>query len=463
MVSSLLQQMIDSGESLTVEFLTSAATPDRIGQTVCAFLNTQGGSLILGVADDGQIVGVEAAAENANLIQQDLLDRISPKAAWSVNVKTVDDKDVIVIDVPQGIANPYVYGNGIFVRHDAATRAATNADITALLNRRHAEGSRWERLPALGFEIDDLDQDAILQTASEAQEKRLYRFNDSRDVFGVLDNLNLASGGMILNSAVILFGKNPAHRFPQVRVRAARFKQFGSTPSFADNRTFEGHAFELVRKIEQFLRDHIPIISQLPEQGVQRRDKPAYPWLALREAILNAIVHRDYSAFDGSLSVAIHDDRIEIWNSGELPKGITVESLKLQHPSRPHNPDIANAFFLRGFIERWGHGTQQIVSRCLEAGLPEPKWQTEGGGVSLTIRLQAAISEIELNARQRRLLNQLKSGARVTPGDYFNSVAKEAKERRARKDLLELFEAGYLRREGQGRSTVYVRTEKPLP
>jgi ATP-dependent DNA helicase RecG len=463
MTSNLLRQLIASGESITMEFKLTPSAADTIGPVVCSFLNTQGGTLIIGVKENGQIVGVDSAGQKAAEIQSHLLEKISPKAAWSVNIDEVGGKALIVIDVPQGMESPYVYDSRIFIRKGSKTVAAIGEDINALIDQRHSEGNRWERMPALGFEINDLNTEEIRQTASEAKDKRLYKFDDPGDPLRILEQLGLASGAGILNSAVILFGRNPARRFPQVRIRAARFQGRDELSPFADNRTFEGNSFELIEQVEQFLRNHIAIESQRPKQGVKRTDKPVYPWTALREAMLNSIVHRDYAAFDGGISVAIYDDRIEFWNSGSLPEGITVENLKGPHPSRPHNPDIANVFFLRGFIERWGSGTRQIVVRCIESGLPEPQWSTNGGGVTLTIRLQSAEHNIRLNSRQLALLKRLKADEVLTPGDYFASVSKQVKERRARKDLLELLEAGYLHREGRGPSTTYIRTSKPAP
>ena len=462
MINNLLEQIIDSGESVRAEFKAALPSTDTIGQVVCSFLNTRGGTLIIGVDDSGKVVGIDDALMKAEQIRQDLLNSISPQAAWSINVEQLKGKDVIVLDVPQGLERPYVYGNGIFVRRDTSTVPATNAEINSLIDKRYVEGSRWERMPALGFELEDLDIEEIRRAAREAQERRLYQFDNPDDPSSVLEQLSLSTKGLILNSAVILFGRNPARRFPQVRIRAARFKGIDPLSDFSDNRVFEGHAFKLRESLEQFLLAHIPIASELPRRGTQRTDTPVYPWPALREAMLNAIVHRDYAPFDGGMSVAIYDDRIEMWNSGSLPSGITVESLKGLHPSLPHNPDIAHVFFLRGHIERWGTGTQRIVNQCVELGLPEPEWSTGEDGVRLTIRLKHKYLRIELNSRQIKLLRRLKVGQRIHPSDYFTQVAEEAKERRARQDLLELFRAGYLSREGRGPSTYYIRTDKAL-
>lgn len=468
MTGTYLQQIVAAGESERVEFKGRVPDSDTVGKIVCSFLNSTGGTLIIGVDDGRHIVGVEDAETAAERIRADLLKSISPRASWSVNLDEVDGKKLIVLDVPQGTETPYVFGNAIFVRHGTITVSASREDISSLLDQRHSEVTRWERLPALGFDLGDLDISEILDTAGEAQQKRLYRFDDPGDPMSVLEELGLASSGIVFNSAVILFGKNPARRFPQIRIRAARFEGVEKSISFADNRTFEGHAFWLVEKLEQFVRGHVAIESRPPRQDirrseVRRSDVPVYPFPALREAMLNAVVHRDYSAFDGGMSVAIYDDRIEFWNSGSLPEGMTVENLKRPHPSRPHNPDIANVFFLRGLIERWGIGTEQIVSLCVEAGLPEPQWSTDGGGVTLTIRLQPQGRGVKLNHRQAAVLRDLKPGDLLSPSEYFSAVSVEVKERRARKDINELVKAGYLRREGRGPATVYVRTRKNFP
>jgi ATP-dependent DNA helicase RecG len=92
---------------------------------------------------------------------------------------------------------------------------------------------------------------------------------------------------------------------------------------------------------------------------------------------VNALVHRDYSAFDGGMSVAVYDGRMEFWNSGQLPDEMTVEDLRVTHPSRPINPDIAQVCFLYGLMERWGIGTQKIIRSCVENGLPEPDWKVD--------------------------------------------------------------------------------------
>jgi ATP-dependent DNA helicase RecG len=208
------------------------------------------------------------------------------------------------------------------------------------------------------------------------------------------------------------------------------------------------------------------VASSLAPDELQRRDRLAYPLPAIREAVVNALVHRDYSAFDGGMSVAVYDGSIEFWNSGSLPDEMTVEDLRTTHPSRPINPDIAQVCFLYGLMERWGIGTQQIIRACVESGLPEPEWKVDRNGVTLTLRLSekepTPLVTGRLNLRLLNVARRLRPGQKLKVTDYLDLVESEVKERQARIDLNHLAEAGYLQRIGAGPATIYVRTNKEV-
>ncbi len=466
MNNSLLTRLIKNGESESVEFVSPLVKMERIGEIVCSFLNKNGGTIILGVSDNGKIIGIKNVQKYLDQVRKHLFEKISPRFSYSMVKSQINNKETILIDLPKGNSQPYSYSDQIFIRSHLHTRVATASDISQLIDQRHRFNSRWESLPALGLDLKDLDKEEILRAAKEARDERLYVFPNPGNPSSILEELNLSLNRMLLNSALVLFANDPTRRFPQIRIRAARFKGIEKS-SFIDNQVFEGHAFNLLRKSEKFLRSYIPIESELPKKGLKRQQKPSYPWLAIREALINAIIHRDYEAFDGGLSIEIYDDRIEFWNSGMLPSGMTIQDLKQKHPSRPHNPDIAQIFFLRGFIERYGIGTQSIINQCLEAGLPEPEWREISGGISLIIRLQKVSTtksiSIEMNKRQISLLKKYKPGNEFTPSDYFRLVSNQVKERRARTDLVDLTRDGFLLRKGRGSSITYVRTKKSLP
>jgi ATP-dependent DNA helicase RecG len=150
---------------------------------------------------------------------------------------------------------------------------------------------------------------------------------------------------------------------------------------FIDNRQEAGNAFELLQRAQRFLRDHLPVAGRIVPQLFEREDDPLYPPAALREALANALCHRDYAMPGGSVGIAIYDDRLEITSTGRLPFGITAQDLKQPHLSHPWNPLVAGVFFRRGLIESWGRGTLKIVELTGQAGLVEPEFEERGGEV----------------------------------------------------------------------------------
>lgn len=463
METSPLLRLIQGGESEQVAFGSTANDLKAIGRNVCALLNVGGGTLVLGVGERG-VVGVRNADKIRSRVQEHLLEKVSPKALWSISLEELDGRKLVVVDVPQGLEPPYLYEDRIYVREGRRVRPASPSDITLLVQKRYAQAIRWERLPALGFSLSDLDLVEVLRTAEEGTRYRLYPFQEPDSPEAILEDLNLSSNGSILNGALALFGRAPGRRYPQLRVRLARYDEGGK---LTDSRLLEGNVFGLFEQIQAFLRDHVPIASEFPERSLQRTDTPAYPWIALREGVINALAHREYAAFDGGVFVSMYQDRIEIWSSGSLPEGMTVRDLKEERISRLRNPDVAHVLWLRRFIEGFGSGSGKILTECRRAGLPEPEWKAGAGGVLLTLRSVAQETQAsppthrpDLKPRQRMLLDELQPGARIDPGGYSKRFATEVSQRQARADLALLTEAGYLRREGKGPSTTYVRTRK---
>lgn len=225
----------------------------------------------------------------------------------------------------------------------------------------------------------------------------------------MLLGLGLINEGQLLNAAVMLFGQTRylLPGYPQCLVRMARFR--GRTKEeFIDNRQEYGHAFDLFVRAQRFLRDHLPIAGRIEPNVFERIDDPLYPTEALREALANALCHRDYSIGGGAVSIAIYDDRLEIASTGVLPFGITPEDLRVPHQSRPWNPLIANAFYRRGIIEAWGRGTLKMVALTEQAGLAPPEFESGAGEVLVrffpTRYVPPSRVDHDLSALQRELL-----------------------------------------------------------
>lgn len=164
-------------------------------------------------------------------------------------------------------------------------------------------------------------------------------------------------------------------KYAQLSIRLARFRSTDRLTGFMDNRDYWGNAFDLARRGESFLLDHVPISGRVVPGKMIWEDYPLYPPLAIREALANAIYHRDYTTPGGAVAIAMYDDHLEIINPGILHFDITPEKLTRPHESKPWNPIIAIVFYRAGVIEKWGMGTLNIIDWCKENGNPKPTWE----------------------------------------------------------------------------------------
>lgn len=266
--------------------------------------------------------------------------------------------------------------------------------------------------------------------------------------------------GGLTNACDILYARRPTRRHPQSRVRYIHFESDKAGAAFHDDVWFEGPLVQVYRQLMERLAAQVQVRAHFGPDEHGRQDRANYSLEALREGLVNALVHRDYSAFSGGATVSVYPGRIEIWNSGRLPDGIKVTDLRRLHHSIPTNPDIAHVLYLRRLMERVGRGTQKIIAACQEPGALAPKWTDSEAGVTLTIFSTDANDMIPLNVRQAQAMEIMRPGDSVRLPDYM--VDMKVSERQARRDLAELEKAGFLRRIGQARATYFQRTEKTV-
>jgi ATP-dependent DNA helicase RecG len=237
-----------------------------------------------------------------------------------------------------------------------------------------------------------LDVREMTQTFNEAIRRGRIDDPGAREPMDILRGLKLlVAGDQLTRAAVALFCKeeDTLPDFPQFLLKVARFKGV-TRDEFLDNRQFHGNAFALMRRAERFLIESLPIASRVLPDRMEREDTPLFPVEALREALANAFVHRDYATGAGWVGVALYDDRLEIISIGDLHFGLTPEALSREHESKPWNPLIADAFYRRGIIETWGRGTLKIARLMREQGLEPPVVTVRTGAVVLTFDVTAA-------------------------------------------------------------------------
>ena len=369
-----LNQLIAQGESETLELKKSTGQRSRAMETLCAMLNGEGGSVVLGVNDQGVACGQQVTTGTLQDVHNEL-GKITPAVMPDIGrVPLPNGLEAIVLTVEAGTA-VYTYDGRAYMRRGPVTTRMPLDALQQLLERRANQPSLWGRQPAEGVTLEDLDASEIVRTVDDAV--RTQRLDDpvTREIPDLLTGLGLMQDGRILNGAVVLFGRPAVFlpRYVQCLLKLARFAGTGKD-EFLDNRQEHGNAFDLFIRAQRFLRDHLPVASRFEPDAYVRTDIPAIPTAALREAIANALCHRDYTSGAGSVDIAVYADRVEITNIGQLHFGLTPEALRGPHPSKPWNPAIANAFYRRGVIETWGRGTNRICELVEAAGLPAPEF-----------------------------------------------------------------------------------------
>jgi len=415
--------------------------------------------MAIGVGDKGEVVGVAEATSIAESLAREAAQILSPPISASAVVAKVADKEIVLVDVPEGPHKPYTFDRRIFVRRGEKSEQADIQTLRTLFSLMPRFEVRWERRIAAGVQLPDLDASEIDRVVSSAQSVFGYSFPHRGIPIGNLERLNLASNGQLHNGAIVLFAREPERRFPQTRIRAIRFEDDEET-RVLDNKVFEGHAFKLLQDAVHFIQSHITVTGAIGGRSFQRGDRPGIPMVAVREALLNAVQHRDYEAYDGSIIIKVTPACISIWNPGGLPEGMTVGELKRVHYSRPRNPDIAHVFFLRGLVERVGSGTSRILTALRSASLPDAEWESVSGGLQITLRIVRVGATI--NERQRALLASLPEGKAITVAEYSGRFGQKVSARQARTDLVDLVRKGFLIRQGSARSTRYERTAKKV-
>lgn len=368
--SFIIENLLQQKEGVRLEF-KAQPNIDAIAKSITSFINTQGGDLVVGIDDNKKVVGIENAQQQAFSIQSALVDLIKPTAPISVQVVNYKKNDVILISVWEGAKKPYQYKGVIYNRIGQVTKTTSPEKLTNLISQRKQADFHWERMPVLGAELIDLDTVEIDKTIKLFKEyKKEAKIEDVEDF---LIQVGLLQNGNITNACMVLFGKNPIRFIPQSRIRLTLYPSKTSGNKFIDDKMFEGNVFKNIAAIFEYL--DIVYGKNLTVNGLLRTDKPNYPVLALREGILNAIVHRDYNSVKGFLQISIYSDRTEISNYGALPDGITVADLKVEHNSILRNPDIAQMCFYRKYIEMLGTGTQRMIRDCKENKFKAPIWK----------------------------------------------------------------------------------------
>ena len=376
-----IKEILQKNESATLEF-KARYTKEDVAKVICSFLNRDGGHLVIGKEDNQQIVGVNDAEKLSSEVQNYLISEIVPEPAISVDIQSVNNKKLLIISVWAGTNQPYIFKGAVYFRVGSTTVQANSKQLAALIHNDSYRYQRWETKSAIEIEIDDIDLNEVHKCINDANTSGREK-NIPDNPLQFLSKYGLYQNGDFSNAAVILFGKQPAKYFPQTRVRLSVFNTDKTGNSLLYDKIFDDNLFQSIRQITDFFDLAYGVSSTFNNVSWKRTDKVGYPKLAIREALLNAFIHRDYSSFSSSIAINIYPDKLQITSYGSLPKGISVKSLAEDHLSIPVNPTIAHIFFLRSWIEKIGIGTIKMIANCKELGFKAPDWNVKDNTVSV--------------------------------------------------------------------------------
>jgi ATP-dependent DNA helicase RecG len=459
-----ISNLVKRGETTTLEFKKSTANLKSACETICAFLNGDGGIVLIGVTDNGRLLGQEISDKTKREIGLELA-KITPLPDVEIIYLTLPNTNTQIITfhvTTDSTKRPYLYDGRAYIRMESDTLPMPREYLQHLTMSNAQFSHRWEDQPQSNVSLDDLDIDEILTTINEGVlNGRIPEGYATQDPKRALQHLGLIANNQITHAAIILFGREPEKIFPQCLLRMARFRGIDKS-EFIDNKQVYGNVFKLIRSALIFANTYLPIASVFPTGSIQREDIPLFPIVVLREATANAICHRDYSSPGGSISFAIYDDRLEIWNYGLLPPGISLTSITHLNQSIPRNRRIANVLYYHKLFESWGRGVQMIISECKKAGHPEPFYTQESGGTKLTLPSKQMIGSTTmihkptephpLTKRQQEILDLFKGHEELSVEEIHQHLKHPPSERWIRDELSRLKEFGYINYSGKTRS-----------
>ena len=461
-----VRQRIQQGETSTVELKASAPRPTDLAERLCGMANAQGGMIIIGVTDHHMVVGVR----NTSLAIDSLLRaarQVDPSLVLDPpepEIYTLEGKQLVIAHIPSNNGLLYQAGGVCWIRKGTYTIPLS---VPQIFEAGHDRGLlSWELqfpLDATLHAIDEARVEAFL-TQRSPRGRRGAQHGTLEEVLLGLKCARRAATGEILptNAGILFFGRDPQHSILQSEVVCVLFRNTTGTGGYIDRKNVAGTTVELIDETEAFLQKYVAIGARI--EGWKRIDLPEYPLEALREAVVNAVAHRDYSRDGESIRVFYYPDRVEIHSPGLLLPGITVEQMQRgEVTSKLRNPTLTTLLReVPGYMERIGSGVRFMLQETGRMGLPSPLFRETQEFVVIFPKeaaqpqqSQMTLPATDLNQETRiaRAMQHIQIHGSISNGEYqaINTVSDNT----ALRDLSSLVSQGALREVGKGRARRY--------
>jgi ATP-dependent DNA helicase RecG len=456
-----IKKLLSAGAGLRIEMLApNVANADRMARSLTALANTRGGVLLVPLKPQRKEKVKEVDSEGLRDEAMKALLMCEPRLIVPLPY-LVSDSDgeshiALVIEVPEGLPNAYSYEGRYYLR-DGARNAIIAARPLRELMLLRGEGT-WESSSPSGSSKEDLNWKAIEDYASKLN-GAIALGEDSAEALMLTRGCVVGSRKLKPTYAgLLLFGKQPQRWIKGAQVLAARFKGSEMEDAFA-RQAIGGTLPEQIRKAEAFLIENMSVQSNM--KSWQRSDEAPYPASALREAVVNAVAHRDYRLTGSQIHVFMFADRVEVKSPGKLPGHVTLKNLLRERYSR--NEALVQVLSDMGFIERLGYGIDRMLRVMKERNQPEPNFEETDGGFIVSLfakkgaseKLQEALPQNAQQLRLQKMIVFLKEHGRITNRDY-QEISPDVNPETLRRDFVDLVERGVVMRVGDKRGTYYI-------
>ncbi len=426
----------------------------NLSETAAAFANTEGGEIVIGVRKEGSIVGI--SDKELDMVEQKIensIRAVSPIPTHSIERKVEEGKNILVVRISklEGICT---YKGIVYYRHGSVTNKLDGGQLREFLasrNMLYFDGQVCENAT-----IEDIDKGKLEKFMERRSNQREVL---SRNMEGVLLNLGVArmrqGRFQLTNAALLFFGKDPFAFFKQNEIRLASFSGHDASSEILDKADFHMAILENVEEAMKFIKKNTRSMYEV--KGLQRIEVPEYPERVIREAIVNAVAHRDYFSAD-AIQIRIFSNRVEFINPGKPPEGIDIGKMD-SGISVKRNPLIYQLMRDMRYMEGMATGIPMIKKLMSEAGMPPPEYSISGPFLILTLynKLGKRLDLSTLNERQRRGIEEIRRKGRITAKEYakINLVSIPT----AISDIAGMVDAGLLKRIGKTRGSFYIINE----
>ena len=450
-----LKQCIAHGENPTTEFKESF--DQEAIETAAAFANTDGGTILIGVSDRREIRGITIGQETLRDVSNRISQATEPRVVLEIESVDIEEKSVLLVHIAETSIKPVSVRGRCYKRVGNSNRAMSPQEIAQM--HLQSVGQTWDQLLVTSAGIDDIDKKKVEWYLTRRETIRNVAKPQDMSLTALLRNINgISDEETPTHAGILCFGKYPQRFFQNAQLRVVRFKGTSVTHPVIDRLDCSGALWEMVNAAEEFIRKNIRLLSFRTSKSFQRDDKFEYPLDALREAIINALIHRNYQKHS-DVRVFIFDTRVEIINPGTFPEGVSPDA----PIHEPVNPVLSQFMYDVGFIERYGSGIKMMQRLCREWGNKEPRYELHpletkvifDSPIQETTFIEIDDISEQLNERQKNAFSYVQRHGQITRKEYveINHVSNTT----AYEELKDMMDKSLLDMSGKGRGTKYVR------